>query len=62
MLYKSLLSLSLASVALAHGDHSHDQEPMSGPHQGLWYNTLPGDGGTQVRVSTRLVANQTDKV
>ncbi|KAF4434740.1 agmatinase 1 [Fusarium acutatum] len=47
MLYKSLLSLSVASVALAHGDHSHDQEPMSGPHQGLWYNTLPGDGGTQ---------------
>ncbi|KAI1039191.1 hypothetical protein LB505_007520 [Fusarium chuoi] len=49
MLYKSLVSLSLASVALAHGDHSHDQEPMSGPHQGLWYNTLPGDGGTQSR-------------
>ncbi|KAH7212237.1 hypothetical protein DER44DRAFT_808056 [Fusarium oxysporum] len=47
MLYKSLVSLSLASVALAHGDHGHDQEPMSGPHQGLWYNTLPGDGGTQ---------------
>ncbi|RKL21626.1 putative agmatinase 1 [Fusarium oxysporum] len=47
MLYKSLVSLSLASVALTHGDHGHDQEPMSGPHQGLWYNTLPGDGGTQ---------------
>lgn len=52
MFYKSLVSLSLASVALAHGDHSHDQEPMSGPHQGLWYNTLPGDGGTQVSILT----------
>ncbi|KAF2262352.1 Arginase/deacetylase [Lojkania enalia] len=39
--------LGLAAVAAAHGDHDHDQEPMSGPHQGLWYNTLPGDGGTQ---------------
>lgn len=48
MLYKSLISLSLASVAIAHGDHGHGQEPMSGPHEGLWYNTLPGDGGTQV--------------
>ncbi|KAM0418982.1 hypothetical protein ACHAPT_012033 [Fusarium lateritium] len=25
----------------------HEQEPLSGPHQSLWYNTLPGDGGTQ---------------
>jgi agmatinase len=62
MLYKSLVSLSLASVALAHGDHGHDQEPMSGPHQGLWYNTLPGDGGTQVSILTPIVANQADQV
>ena len=37
----------LTIVALAHTDHEN-QKPMSGPHKGLWYNTLPGDGGTQV--------------
>lgn len=25
----------------------HDQKPLAGPHQSLWYNALPGDGGTQ---------------
>ncbi|KAM0405716.1 hypothetical protein ACHAQC_000804 [Fusarium culmorum] len=45
MLFKSFTFLGIASVAIAHG--SHDQEPMEGPHQSLWYNTLPGDGGTQ---------------
>lgn len=39
----------LAAVVAAHGDHSNDQDPILGPHGGLWYNTLPGDGGTQVR-------------
>lgn len=38
--------LALASAVAAHGDH--DQTPISGPHKSLWYNTLPGDGGTQV--------------
>lgn len=38
--------LALAAVAAAHGDHR--QEPLAGPHKGLWYNTIPGDGGTQV--------------
>jgi hypothetical protein len=38
----------LAAGAVAHGDHGHEQEPIAGPHKGLWYNTLPGDGGTQV--------------
>jgi agmatinase len=47
----SLLAASAAAVA-AHGDHS--QKPIEGPHQGLWYNTLPGDGGTQVQ-STLMV-------
>lgn len=47
MLFKPFTFLGIASVAIAHG--SHDQEPMEGPHQSLWYNTLPGDGGTQVR-------------
>jgi agmatinase len=37
----------LATCALAHGDHEH-QIPIAGPHKALWYNTLPGDGGTQV--------------
>lgn len=41
--------LSFAAAVAAHGDHDHDQEPLAGPHEGLWYNTLPGDGGTQVR-------------
>lgn len=39
--------VALAAVAAAHGDHDHDQAPIAGPHKGLWYNTLPGDGGTQ---------------
>ena len=37
----------LAAGAVAHGGHDHEQEPI-GPHKSLWYNTLPGDGGTQV--------------
>jgi agmatinase len=44
--------LSIAAVAIAHIDHGHDQEPIAGPHGGLWYNTLPGDGGTQARSET----------
>lgn len=39
---------ALAAAVQAHGDHAHDQEPLAGPHKSLWYNTLPGDGGTQV--------------
>ncbi|KAK5112045.1 hypothetical protein LTR62_004579 [Meristemomyces frigidus] len=31
----------------AHGAHGDEQKPMPGPHKSLWYNTLPGDGGTQ---------------
>ena len=42
---------ALAVVAGAHGDHDHTQEPIQGPHKSLWYNTLPGDGGTQVSIS-----------
>ncbi|KAI4096925.1 MAG: hypothetical protein LQ344_000726 [Seirophora lacunosa] len=41
-----------AALVLAHGDH-HDQTPIQGPHQGLWYtafNNIPGDGGTQVHL------------
>jgi agmatinase len=39
--------VALAAAVAAHGDHN--QKPIEGPIQGLWYNTLPGDGGTQVR-------------
>lgn len=42
------IASALAAAVLAHSDHSHDQEPIAGPHKSLWYNTLPGDGGTQV--------------
>ena len=37
--------LALSTAVSAHGSH---QTPLAGPHQSLWYNTLPGDGGTQV--------------
>ena len=40
--------LSFAAFVTAHGNHDHSQEPISGPFDGLWYNSLPGDGGTQV--------------
>ncbi|KAK8085723.1 agmatinase 1 [Apiospora hydei] len=45
MMHSTLLALGLAAVASAHGNH--DQKPISGPHKGLWYNNLPGDGGKQ---------------
>ncbi|KAK8045463.1 arginase family-domain-containing protein [Apiospora rasikravindrae] len=45
MMHPTLLTLGLAAIASAHG--SHDQKPMAGPHKGLWYNNLPGDGGKQ---------------
>ncbi|MCJ1309853.1 hypothetical protein MMC25_003514 [Agyrium rufum] len=42
--------LTVASV-LATGASAHEspnsQKPVAGPHQNLWYNTIPGDGGTQ---------------
>lgn len=50
--FGAIFALTLGVLTLsaeAHGDHGHDQEPLSGPHEKLWYNVLPGDGGTQVR-------------
>lgn len=44
----NLILFSLATLIQAHDDHGHSQEPLNGPHKSLWYNTLPGDGGTQV--------------
>lgn len=40
------LLVATAAIVAAHGDHG-SQEPIAGPLQKLWYNTLPGDGGTQ---------------
>ncbi|KAF2093218.1 Arginase/deacetylase [Rhizodiscina lignyota] len=40
------LVAAIAAFAVAH-EHSEDQQPIEGPHKSLWYNTLPGDGGTQ---------------
>lgn len=48
MLSKTSLALFGAAVVTAHSSHG-PQSPISGPHQSLWYNTIPGDGGTQVR-------------
>ena len=45
MLSTTFLALSWASTILAHA--GHEQKPVSGPHQSLWYQTIPGDGGTQ---------------
>lgn len=51
MLTRSIYVVSLAAAVLAHEEH-HDQTPIQGPHEGLWYkpyeNRIPGDGGTQV--------------
>lgn len=48
-MHTSLLTLvALSAIASAHGNH--DQSPITGPHKQLWYNTLPGDGGTQVGI------------
>jgi agmatinase len=38
--------LTFANITVAHSHH--DQSPLLGPHKKLWYNVLPGDGGTQV--------------
>ena len=41
--------VALALAANAHGDHKHDQEPIAGALEKLWYSSrIPGDGGTQV--------------
>lgn len=45
--------VALAIAARAHVDH--EQQPIAGPHQSLWYKSMraiPGDGGTQVRKPT----------
>jgi hypothetical protein len=59
MLFRALAVVSLSAVALGHGDHEH-QTPISGPHKSLWYNTLPGDGGTQVDSLDWMVCSSTN--
>jgi agmatinase len=48
------LAAAVVGSTYAHGHHD-DQTPIEGPHQGLWYNTLPGDGGTQVLATVLLI-------
>lgn len=47
----ALLFLAAISSVVGHEHTGSLQEPLNaqGPHrERLWYNTLPGDGGTQV--------------
>ena len=44
----TMLAVTLLALSTAVSAHSSHQTPLAGPHQSLWYNTLPGDGGTQV--------------
>jgi len=54
-----LLALAALLVAtLAHEGHDHDQTPISGPLEGLWFSGLPGDGGTQVANPCHQTAGQ----
>ncbi|KAI0472868.1 Arginase/deacetylase [Xylariaceae sp. FL0804] len=43
---RTLFAAGWAAVVAAHGSHG-DQKTLAGPHQSLWYNNLPGDGGKQ---------------
>ncbi|TLD23222.1 hypothetical protein PspLS_07056 [Pyricularia sp. CBS 133598] len=45
MVHASLLALGWAALASAHD--TQKQVPLAGPLESVWYNTLPGDGGTQ---------------
>ncbi|KAH7134634.1 arginase family-domain-containing protein [Dactylonectria estremocensis] len=46
MISTTIFTLSFAALAAAHAGHEK-QVPILGPLQSLWYNALPGDGGTQ---------------
>ncbi|KID98767.1 agmatinase, partial [Metarhizium majus ARSEF 297] len=45
MVSSAILVFGWVTIAAAHA--GHEQKSLAGPHQPLWYNTLPGDGGTQ---------------
>lgn len=53
MMYSTFLALGWVTLATAHA--GHDQKTLAGPHQSLWYNKLPGDGGTQV-ISINIIS------
>lgn len=58
MLFALSTVAAFAIFASAHNDH--EQKPVAGPHQSLWYKAmapLPGDGGTQVGQASNA-ANQ----
>lgn len=59
MFTNSIIIVALCASALAHSDHE-GQIPIAGPHKSLWYNTLPGDGGTQVCSSLNNQLNPTN--
>ncbi|PSR82144.1 arginase family-domain-containing protein [Coniella lustricola] len=44
-MFSTILLLTWTSVVSAHT--GHHQEPLSGALESVWFNTLPGDGGTQ---------------
>ncbi len=50
-----LLALGWAAIATAHAGHEQSQKIIEGPHKSLWYNKLPGDGGTQACPSPGLL-------
>lgn len=51
------LFIIATSVIFATAHIEDDQKPIAGPHKGLWYNALPGDGGTQAIYSkSQIVA------
>lgn len=58
MIASTLLVTYLWAVASAHED-LETQKSMSGPHQALWYNALPGDEGTQVMPPLVEIDSQT---
>ncbi|KAI9792926.1 MAG: hypothetical protein M1816_001248 [Peltula sp. TS41687] len=46
LVFPALLTvLGLLHCTVAHSNNG--QNPIAGPHEGLWYHQLPGDGGTQ---------------
>ncbi|KAK7418015.1 hypothetical protein QQZ08_011412 [Neonectria magnoliae] len=47
MFPSTLLALGCAAISTAHAGHGHNDESILGPLEALWYNKLPGDGGTQ---------------
>lgn len=44
-------ALAVTTILTFVNAHGHQAPLKAGPHKSLWYNALPGDGGTQVRGS-----------